>query len=822
MTSALVLSLMSNIGAESLIAADFPTQQEIAAQFADDFSVQNVPETDGRPIEEDAADFTDTGEVNGDSAGYQECFNTPDAATDSEPTHAPDDISEISQTEDLLKETESTENEKESDAYDTFGNKNDLLEPEDDVFETGAGSEQITAYTLNLYNMKETSASFYSLESSLIILKEEAASAKAPITTWTRKGYTFSGWNALPDGTGTTYAVGTPLDSLIAAENSSMDSDGIIELYGIWNPTTYKITYKLNKGKNNPSNPTTYTPDQTVALQTPTRSGYHFAGWYKKKNFKSRVTEITNGTTGNLTLYAKWIPQVKATSKSAKVNYCKGLGTSVIGISATIPKYVKSADEYYYLLRINPNTGKVSEVVQKAKKPEASNKKVAFKPSTEGHPEYIQAQFAIGVKKTVKNSTSAYTIISAKSYVSLPEKISANKASYFVPKTKKGIQSTSISEVVDTNSKTIFFNLDMSVLMNTSYGSENYTYGGKTYTFSSMRQYESLVSQCNAQGIQVTAQINLDKSPLTEHLIAEKSPYAETLYYGWGTHKASVRQEMEAIFSYLSQKFGRNDCYVSNWILGNEVNSTSHYYYCGKVNQSTYCTRYSEAFRCLYNAVRSSRASSKIFICLDNCWNQPNAFKIAYSSRSTLDTFAVKLKKLQSNVNWNVAYHAYSQPLTETKFWSSINAPIINNDPNKANFITMHNIGALTKYIKKNYGSKTRVILSEQGFSSSQGGEDVQAASMALAYYKAACDPMIDAFIIRSYQDQQHEVAQGLANGLKTAEGKEKTVFKVFKYMDGSKSLNYTQNVLKKQVGKKWKSQVPGYSKKRLYNMYRS
>ena len=97
------------------------------------------------------------------------------------------------------------------------------------------------------------------------------------------------------------------------------------------------------------------------------------------------------------------------------------------------------------------------------------------------------------------------------------------------------------------------------------------------------------------------------------------------------------------------------------------------------------------------------------------------------------------------------------------------------NDANSTTFITMRNIDTLTSYVKSRYGSNTRVILSEQGFSST-GGQANQAAALALAYYKAACNPMIDVFIVRSYKDEAHEVAQGLAMGLKDANGKKKTV----------------------------------------------
>lgn len=603
------------------------------------------------------------------------------------------------------------------------------------------------------------------------------------------------------------------IDSGSAAVAGNEDSGKTVNLYAIWTKNAvYKITYKLNGGKNNASNPKTYTVESQIKLKNPIRSGYHFIGWYKDSKYKTKLTTIKKGSKGSLTLYARWTPQVNASSKAATLTSVRGLKANTIAATATVPKYVKSSDSYYYLVYVDSNTGKVKKAAAKTAKPEATNRKITLKVDISRNPEYAQGKFAIAVKK----SKTAWTLISSKGYVSSPEKLASNQKAYFLPKTKKGIQSTSISQLTDTSSKTAFVNIFASNVMGWDTA---YVYNGKKYYFSGMDWLRSFVSQCNAKGIQVTAQISLDKSYNTQSLITG-SAYSDTAYYGWNTSKSSSRQTMEAMFAYLGTIFGDNSCYVSNWILGNEINSASRYYCLGNVSFSKYMSMYSEAFRCLYNAVRSSRASSKVFICLDNCWRKKNIFKVCYTSKSTLDTFASTVSKLQKGINWNLAYHAYSQPLTEAQFWSSINAPLLTNDGNTATFITMHNIQALTNYVKNKFGSKTRIILSEQGYSSSYGGQDNQAASMALAYYKAACNPMIDAFIIRSYQDESHEVAQGLAIGLKDARGKKKTVFNVFKNMDSTSSLKYTGKVLNSKVGN-WQSKVPGYSAKRVAGMYR-
>ena len=722
------------------------------------------------------------------------------------------------------------------------------------------------------------------LEKTYVIPYADADTAKVPEALKGKTGYIFKEWNTKEDGTGETYKPGDSIKKLLETadmakqaqetserteageeikpekdvmqeENdvaqtdsasweektdkaemqiSDTENDGTspdistdkaiaagdttaITLYAIWEKASeYKITYKLNKGKNNTANPKTYTSEDEIKFKKPTRSGYHFVGWYTDSKYKKQISVIEKGSEGSLTLYAKWTKEISPSAKAASLDYVKGTKANTITVSATVSNYVKSSDGYYYLVYVDSNSGKVKKTVGKVKKPEKAKGKITFKLNISGHPEYAQGKFAIGIKK----SKSAYSVISPKSYVSNPEKLSTNTAAYFVPGTKKGIQATDINELTDTKSKTVFFNLYISDLMRKDSGVETYKYNGKTYHFNGLYGYVYLVQQCNAKGIQVTAQISIDRNASTQRFITGNSPYAETAYYGWNTDNSTTRQTMEAMFAYLGEKFGKNNCYISNWILGNEVNSASGYYYVGNVSFSKFISMYSEAFRCLYNAVKSSRGSSKVFICLDNCWNQKNAFTICYSARSTLESFAAKISDMQKDVNWNLAYHAYNQPLSDSQFWSGANASMFTSDANTTTFITMRNIQTLTDYVKNRFGSNTRIILSEQGFSSTYGGQANQAAAIALAYYKAACNPMIDAFIIRSYKDEAHEVAQGLAMGLKDANGKKKTAYNVFKNMDSSNSLKYTEKVLKSQVGN-WKSLVPGYSTGKISSMYR-
>lgn len=113
---------------------------------------------------------------------------------------------------------------------------------------------------------------------------------------FSKKYYTFAGWKTKANGKGKSYK-----------NKQKIKLTKNITLYAQWKLTKYKITYKLNGGKNAKKNPTAYTyKTSTIKLKNPTRKGYVFKGWYLDKKFKKKVTVINKGSSGNKTLYAKW------------------------------------------------------------------------------------------------------------------------------------------------------------------------------------------------------------------------------------------------------------------------------------------------------------------------------------------------------------------------------------------------------------------------------------------------------------------------------------------------------------------------------------
>lgn len=113
-------------------------------------------------------------------------------------------------------------------------------------------------------------------------------------------------------------------------------------------PESYSITYILYGGTNSSANPSTYTPQtDTIILQDAVRTGYRFDGWYSDASYVTRVTQISKGSVGNITLYAKWTSE-SGTDLPA-VDITPAAGNVVMGFSGSY--YTESADKI--LKRLN-------------------------------------------------------------------------------------------------------------------------------------------------------------------------------------------------------------------------------------------------------------------------------------------------------------------------------------------------------------------------------------------------------------------------------------------------------------------------------------
>ena len=134
-------------------------------------------------------------------------------------------------------------------------------------------------YNISYNNTKGASNSnptHYNIESSTIALSNISV-----------EGYIFDGW----------YNGNTKVTSI------PVRSSGNIVLTAKWTPCDYSITYNNTKGAVNNNITGFNTDSDTITLLDLQKEGYTFDGWY---NNGVKVTKITKGTVGNITLTASW------------------------------------------------------------------------------------------------------------------------------------------------------------------------------------------------------------------------------------------------------------------------------------------------------------------------------------------------------------------------------------------------------------------------------------------------------------------------------------------------------------------------------------
>lgn len=627
-----------------------------------------------------------------------------------------------------------------------------------------------------------------------------------------KKGYVFKGWYTNAACTGKKITVITSqyardLDlyakwvsakpDTVEIDSATGDSQALtIQLTKVKRAVNYQVYISTNKN---------FTKGNVIKYELKTRRKLTIPelgkGTYYIKARAGAYDDLKNicygtyGKVAKVTIKGKK-KEYEATDNSAVVTRAKVISQKKVSIQAKVDKQVKSSDSFYYLVKVNATHNTGACMMSKALK--AKTIKFELDPQDKAN---VISKFAIAVKKNGK-----YRLISPSFYLDNIEKLAKNTTAYYVPSTKKGIHYA--DNDYNLGAKWTLCNLNLNHVMGSKGNGTPYVYNGKTYYFNSIQ--EERVKSYNQKKLNVTMVLFMTWEEKNKFLIAPSGREAGHNYYALNTVDEESRETLEAMFSFLGETFSQKGCLVSNWILGNEVNSQRNWNYAGNISLHEYAKSYAQAFTMLNNAVHSSYKNAKVYIPLDGAWALPNS-QVGWNGKTMLASFDSALETEKADVKWNLAFHAYSVPLTGPSYKRNSNLKKNEN----TSFIGMCNIEVLTDYISRHYGTDTSIILSEQGYTVYMG-ENKQAASLAYGYYKAEFNPMIDAFIIVRVFDNKEEVAQGLAMGLKEMNGRKRKAYNVFKYMDTPQCEKYTKGCLKTMKKKSWKKAVPGYNLQRF------
>ena len=162
-------------------------------------------------------------------------------------------------------------------------------------------------------------------------------SATLNTNSFTRTGYTFSGWNTEDDGTGTAYGDG-----------ASISPSSNVTLYAQWQLNTYSYSFDANGGSGSMSGGSAaYGESIQLPGNTFTRPKYTFSSWNTKSDGSGTAyaDSASLTLTEDTTLYAQWVLVTDYTvllpdGDNITVDPETKIGSAQIGIQAgsTIPE----------------------------------------------------------------------------------------------------------------------------------------------------------------------------------------------------------------------------------------------------------------------------------------------------------------------------------------------------------------------------------------------------------------------------------------------------------------------------------------------------
>lgn len=116
---------------------------------------------------------------------------------------------------------------------------------------------------------------------------------------------------AVPAAKGYTCSTWTTAEAAVANGSFTMPGHDV-GFTASWTVNSYSIKYEFNGGTAGGTDKSAYTVETpSFTFSTPTRDGFTFGGWYADAGFTTSITGVTLGSTGDLTVYAKWTEKQK-------------------------------------------------------------------------------------------------------------------------------------------------------------------------------------------------------------------------------------------------------------------------------------------------------------------------------------------------------------------------------------------------------------------------------------------------------------------------------------------------------------------------------
>lgn len=412
-----------------------------------------------------------------------------------------------------------------------------------------------------------------------------------------------------------------------------------------------------------------------------------------------------------------------------------------------------------------------------------------------------------------QNSDQTYKTLCDNVFISNPEEIADNTEAFPQSTTKKGLVSTisADAQYLGVAHTTIDVEIEDYISPVRTDDTISHTFFGQTFYINAKKlsALDHKIKVYSDANINVYLNIILGKSTSSEldFLYFGKNDAASLFAINTKTVKSA--RHFAAFCEFLTSRYSAADGnygFVPGYILGYEINAAGKWGYPSAATLEEYTENYANAYRILYNAVKSTYANGKVYVSVSNLFNGDENTN-DYGAREFLTAFSDNMKR-GSDTDWALAVNPYASDPLMTEFWNDTGA----TDTDDTKYVTMKNLDVLCRFMESEdmlYRGKVRsIIISEFGIhgdATDTNGSERQAAAYAMAYAIADTNPYVDAFIY--YRHTDHSAENGKFGLLDSHAETKKSVYRIFRDADTANAA-------------KGLEMAKSYSSAELYNKY--
>lgn len=476
--------------------------------------------------------------------------------------------------------------------------------------------------------------------------------------------------------------------------------------------------------------------------------------------------------------------QTEAAGRPVVLDSCLIVGTDVVcHISAD---YVPASDDGKFYVYANQvfEDGTAGKIVAEVKA--GKDVGVSFPLNYNTADSNLSRKFLIGMKQG-----GQMVQVSDEHYITNPEG-NAEFTAFRLDTGIKGIlpdfEKISAGELEELGIQQVVYNMCVDDICAAEWDPDAicFAYNGKNWYFdkTAIENYDTMTDYFNNAGIQMTmVLLNQSTGMFSQDLVHPLAAGGDCPGYALNVTDTAGVEHLKAIGAFLGQRYSGQCGYgqIDNWVLGNEVNARTSWWYTSSDSLDVNVGAYVKAFRILYNEMKAMNANVRIYNSIDQEWNRksnPGSFL----AKEYLDRFNYYMNR-EGNIDWGLSFHPYNSPLYDPYAW---NGPAVwVKESITTPYITMQNIDILIDYMHRSdflnpAGQVRSISLAEIGYTSSFGTAP-QEASVAYGYLKAASIPDIDAFLLFRHKDDAHEMESNLALGLCDLNGNKKPAYDIYR-----------------------------------------